>query len=91
MASNLPRAISSLPWLLAGTIGAELPLDDFLLRCRWALRGPVLFALDQFEEYFQYHAPSVADESFDAKLARRHATRQNRLTQDGRNGNEDPA
>ncbi|HLG13982.1 MAG TPA: tetratricopeptide repeat protein [Blastocatellia bacterium] len=46
------------------------PFDQFLDECTNALGGPVLFILDQFEEYFLYHPPSKAADSFDAMLAR---------------------
>ncbi|HEV7842894.1 MAG TPA: hypothetical protein VGO69_04315, partial [Pyrinomonadaceae bacterium] len=51
-------------------VDLSLPLDDFLVACNRALRGPVFFIFDQFEEFFLYHAPSQSAEGFDAEWAR---------------------
>ena len=51
-------------------VDANLPFDDFANACAAALRGNLFFILDQFEEYFLYHAPTADDTGFDAEFAR---------------------
>lgn len=51
-------------------IDASLPLDEFLAQAARALRGPVFFIFDQFEEYFLYHPQSDQAEGFEAEFAR---------------------
>ena len=47
-----------------------LPFDAFLQECNHALSGPIYLIFDQFEEYFLYHSPSKAKDSFDSEFAR---------------------
>lgn len=47
-----------------------LPFDDFLEQMTHALRGPIFFIFDQFEEYFLYNPSSAASEGFEAEFAR---------------------
>ncbi len=58
-------------------VSAALPFAEFLAQCNRELKGAILFEfiLDQFEEYFLYHAPPQADgnqtkEHFDIEFAR---------------------
>jgi tetratricopeptide (TPR) repeat protein len=51
-------------------VDASLPLDEFLAQAARALRGPVFFIFDQFEEYFLYHPQSDQAEGFEAEFAR---------------------
>jgi hypothetical protein len=51
-------------------VDTNLPFDDFVNECAKALRGNIFFILDQFEEYFLYHAPTTDDTGFDAEFAR---------------------
>ncbi|MFN0073880.1 MAG: WD40 repeat domain-containing protein [Chloroflexota bacterium] len=56
-------------------LGAPLPdlppgLLDVLSACSTALGGPIFVVLDQFEEYFLYHAHSEAGQQFDTELVR---------------------
>jgi tetratricopeptide (TPR) repeat protein len=50
------------------SLDPDLPFDEFLLGCRQALHGPVLFVFDQFEEYFLYHSQQAG--RFDTEFAR---------------------
>ncbi len=51
-------------------VDPNLPFDDFVNACAGALRGSLFFILDQFEEYFLYHAPTPDETGFDAEFAR---------------------
>jgi cytoskeletal protein RodZ len=51
-------------------IDPNLPFDDFVNACASALRGNLFFILDQFEEYFLYHALTSGESGFDAEFAR---------------------
>jgi WD40 repeat protein len=52
-------------------VDTGLPLDEFLIACNRALRGPIFLIFDQFEEFFLYHASSQgAADGFDAEWAR---------------------
>ena len=58
----------------AGGTSAELdpalPLDEFLLRARDQLGGPLRVVLDQFEEYFLYYPGADGPGAIDLELAR---------------------
>jgi WD40 repeat protein len=45
-------------------------LDEVLTACTRAVDRPILLILDQFEEYFLYHARPTDPNSFEAQLAR---------------------
>lgn len=48
----------------------SLPLDEFLEKMTRALRGPIFFIFDQFEEYFLYNPGSADSDGFEAEFAR---------------------
>jgi hypothetical protein len=52
------------------TIHPTLPLDDLLFQAADAFGGSILVLLDQFEEYFLYHAPTEPGNTFEAEFAR---------------------
>jgi hypothetical protein len=52
------------------TIHPTLPLDDLLFQAANAFGGSILVLLDQFEEYFLYHAPTDPENTFEAEFAR---------------------
>src|SRR5262245_48134205 len=52
------------------SIDTARPLDHVLSAVAQAARGSVLLLLDQFEEYFTYHAGGATDTEFEAELAR---------------------
>ena len=67
-AQTLDIAQKSLDKAIA--VDPNLPFDDFVNACATALRGNLFFILDQFEEYFLYHASTADDTGFDAEFAR---------------------
>lgn len=51
-------------------VDLSLPLDEFLLGCSRAVRGPIFLIFDQFESYFLHHPPSLVTDAFEAQFAR---------------------
>ncbi|HKP86238.1 MAG TPA: tetratricopeptide repeat protein [Blastocatellia bacterium] len=47
-----------------------IKLDELLLGCAEGFRLRILLILDQFEEYFLYHAPTTGGSGFEAEFAR---------------------
>jgi hypothetical protein len=50
-------------------VDMELRLDKFLEVCTRTFRGHIFFILDQFDEYFLYHAVTPTTDEFEAGLA----------------------
>jgi tetratricopeptide (TPR) repeat protein len=48
----------------------SLPLDEFVSEIGGAVRGPLFFIFDQFEEYFLYHPQDTDNEIFEGEFAR---------------------
>ena len=51
-------------------IDLSLALDEFLAQATRALRGPIFFIFDQFEEYFLYNPGSSDADGFEPEFAR---------------------